>query len=95
MVYYKGHYFTGHISRVEGGDFSMETNPYYPHMKVLDENFSIISSTQVSTTAGYAHVHPTIAIKNDVMYMAWSQHGTSSTTVPQVCIAKFTLSFSQ
>jgi len=94
VFYYEGLYFVGYISRPEG-DSDMETNPYHPHLMVLNENFEIIEDFQVSEENGSGHLHPTMIIVDDTLYFAWSKstEQTNGLNTPQVQIEEFSLSF--
>ena len=73
----------------EGRD--MRHNPYHPRLMVFDANYRVVQDIQLADH-GFSHVHPTMTILNDQLFVAWSQPSDRSASVPQVQIERFSIS---
>ncbi len=56
---------------------------------ILDPDLAVADEIEVGEN-GFAHVHPTMSILDDRVYVAWSQR--SSTQAPQVVVERYDLS---
>jgi hypothetical protein len=79
-----------YIARPTADDRDMRTNPYHPRLMVLDSAFRIIEDIQLGTE-GFAHVHPTLAVLNDHLYVAWSERNKRG--APQVQLERMSISW--
>jgi hypothetical protein len=83
------------IGRPRGGAVSIEANPYYPYLKLLDrQSMTLVSNTAIGDgSPGFAHVHPTITRVGSRVLVAWSkrvsQNGSTAPSAPQVVIEEF------
>jgi len=73
----------------EGRD--MRYNPYHPRLMVFDATYRVVQDIQLAEL-GFSHVHPTMTILNDQLFVAWSQPSDSSASAPQVQIERFSIS---
>ncbi|MBN1491006.1 MAG: hypothetical protein JXA69_13905 [Phycisphaerae bacterium] len=82
--------FVGYISRPAGGDVAMESNPYYPYLKILDgESLEVVADVAVGDgSAGFSHTHPTLATLGSRLFVAWSRRDASGIS-PQVVIDEY------
>jgi hypothetical protein len=78
------------LARTRGGEQGFENNPYGPRLMILDPDLAVADEIEVGEN-GFAHVHPTMAILDDRVYVAWSQR--SSTQAPQVVVERYDLSW--
>ena len=91
-LFYNGYYFISYISRERGGPVPPEENPYYPYLMVLNGDREVVYDQPVGDgTAGFAHVHPTVARLGDRLFVAWSSQAGGDT--PQVVVEEYELSF--
>ena len=78
-----------YIARPAGKDMDIRSNPYHPRLLVLDASFNVVEDMQLGEK-GFAHVHPTLTVLDDQLFVAWSKQGTRN--APQVQIERFTIS---
>ena len=86
--------FVGSIFRPRGGDLSLELNPYLPRLKVLSSDLQALLYDEAvgDGSFGAAHIHPTVAISEDRLYLSWSQQsGTEAPVAPQVMVEVYAL----
>lgn len=88
-AFYNGLYFISYIKRAASSDMALETNPYYPALKILTENGDILEELAISDEVGFSHVHPTMVIIEDRLFYAWSKKSAKGS--PQVHIEEYTL----
>lgn len=77
-----------YIARETGGsatDFT--SNPYSPYLKVIDVNGTVLADEKLGEN-GAQHVHPTVAVLDDRIFIAWSKRVDGQ---PQVQIAEYAL----
>jgi hypothetical protein len=83
--------FVGIISHPRSGPADFESNPYAPYVKVLDTELTVLMDQKVGD-GGFAHVHPTLALLDDRLLVAWSRRvEDGGRTVPQVSVEVFAL----
>ena len=73
---------------------SLELNPYRPRLKVLSSDLQELLYDEAvgDGSFGAAHIHPTVAISDDRLYLTWSkQSGTESPIAPQVMVEVYDL----
>jgi len=78
------------LERTRGGEQGFEDNPYGPRLMILDSDLAVVDEIEVGEN-GFAHVHPTMSILDDRVYVAWSQR--SGTQTPQVVVERYDLSW--
>lgn len=87
---YKDFYFISYILRDATEEMSMEKNPYYPGLRIIDQDLNTIwDDRKISEEAGFSHVHPTMTIIEDRLFYAWSKK--SGQNAPQVTIEEYVL----
>jgi hypothetical protein len=79
-------FWVGHISRNRGGGLDLTENPYSPRLLRISADLSTVIADEsiASDIAGASHVHPTLALADDRLYLAWSRQADGHT--PQVVI---------
>ncbi len=87
--------FVGSIYRARGGELDLETNPYFPRLKVFASDLATMLYDEAvgdGSDHGSGHVHPTIAIGEDRLYFAWSRSSSDLPPAPpQVLIEVYSL----
>ena len=78
------------LERARGGEPDFTNNPYGPRLMLLDEQLAVVEEIVVGED-GFAHVHPTMAVLDARIYVAWSRR--SGTQAPQVVVERFALSW--
>jgi hypothetical protein len=81
-----------YIARSSDGGQSLEENPYNPRLMVLDAEYAIVDEIELGD-GGFAHVHPTMTVLGDTLYVAWSKR--SEDNAPQVHIERFTIAWEE
>ena len=79
-----------YIARPTAGGMDMRSNPYHPRLMVLSSDFRVIEDIQLGTD-GFAHVHPTMAVIGNQLYVAWSKR--SNRQAPQVQLERMSISW--
>ena len=85
--------FVGSIYRTRGGEISLDLNPYRPRLKVLSADLKTVLYDEAvgDGSPGSAHIHPTIAIAEDRLYLAWSRQGSTEPAAPQVMVEVYSV----
>ncbi|MAG00289.1 MAG: hypothetical protein CL388_03630 [Acidiferrobacteraceae bacterium] len=79
-----------YIARPSGQGKGLEENPYNPRLMVIDDDYAVVHDIELGE-GGFAHVHPTMVLVGDQLFVAWSKK--SDRRAPQVQIERFTLSW--
>jgi len=90
VLQYQDYLLVGYLSRDANGSADIQENPFQPRLLILDQAFNEIDNIQISNEDGFAHVHPTLAQQDGVLYYAWSKR---TSTGPQVNVTQYRLSF--
>ena len=80
-----------YIARESGQGMSLEENPYSPFIMILNKEYNVVEDIQLGE-GGFAHVHPTMTMLGDELFVAWSKRTSYG---PQVQIERFTISWLQ
>lgn len=86
--------FVGSIYRERGGDPALEVNPYSPRLKVLSADLETVLFDEEAGdgSPGAGHLHPTIAVGEDRLYLAWSRRSSEEAPhAPQVLVEVYSL----
>ncbi len=90
VIYQNGYYFVGHISGEFKNIQEEEEKKYGTKIKIFNKELELIDDIEVSSEYVSGHGHPTLIIKDSILYYAWSK---SVDGAPQVMIDVFELSF--
>ena len=86
---HEGVTFIAYSGHEAGSSPDIMVNPYEPRLAAFDGDWNLLLDLKVSTEAGAGHVHPTIAVLNDVLYYSWSRKDPSGGPAPQVLIERY------
>ncbi len=93
-IFYDNYYFIAHDERVRGGPVDVFLNPYFPYLRILDDQFNTINNISVGDT-GMMHIHPVILINDGKLFYGWSKKNTNgSSSTPQVFVEEYLLTIS-
>ena len=85
-----GYTYVGYISRSSGGSMDEKQNPYYPYLKILDNQGRVVADIKVGPGVA-GHGHPTLLMINDRLFYAFSQRASrgGSMMAPQVVVKEY------
>jgi dienelactone hydrolase len=92
VLQYQDYLLVGYLSRDANRAADIQENPFQPRLLILDHAFHEVDNIEVSNEDGFAHVHPTLAHQDGVLYFAWSRR---TSTGPQVNVTQYRLGFSE
>ena len=68
----------------------LNTNPYHPRLMVIDASYKVVEDIPLGK-GGFAHVHPTMTILEDQLFVGWSKRSQHKS--PQVRIERFSITW--
>lgn len=86
---HEGVTFIAYSAHETGSSPDIMVNPYEPRLAAFDGDWNLLLNIKVSTEAGAGHVHPTVAVRNNVLYYSWSRKDPSGGPAPQVLIEQY------
>jgi len=90
---HKGITFIAYSAHAAGSSPDIQIDPYEPRLAAFDGDWNLLLDIKVSTQAGAGHVHPTVAVVDDVLYYSWSRKDPTGGPAPQVLIERYQMVF--